>query len=153
MRILCSFFLLFVAVFSVAQTTPSSSSEFPKEIPNLDLTAIDKTIDPCVDFYQYACGNWMKNNPIPPDKSSWGRFNELAERNRYVLRGILEQAEAPGEHSAIEQKVGDYYAACGRNCSREARHRATRASHERHRHDQDEAGTNPADRRDATRRD
>ena len=112
MRILCSFFLLFVAVFSVAQTTPSSSSEFPKEIPNLDLTAIDKTIDPCVDFYQYACGNWMKNNPIPPDKSSWGRFNELAERNRYVLRGILEQAEAPGEHSAIEQKVGDYYAAC-----------------------------------------
>jgi predicted metalloendopeptidase len=100
--------LLFVAAFSVAQTTPSSSSEFP----NFDLTAMDKTIDPCVDFYQYACGNWMKNNPIPPDKSAWGRFNELAERNRYVLRGILEQAEAPGKHSAIEQKVGDYYAAC-----------------------------------------
>jgi len=108
MRILCSFLLLFVAAFSVAQTTPSSSSEFP----NFDLTAMDKTIDPCVDFYQYACGNWMKNNPIPPDKSAWGRFNELAERNRYVLRGILEQAEAPGKHSAIEQKVGDYYAAC-----------------------------------------
>jgi endothelin-converting enzyme/putative endopeptidase len=65
-----------------------------------------------MDFYQYACGNWMKNNPIPADKSSWGRFNELAERNRYVLRDILDQAQAPGKHSAIEQKVGDYYAAC-----------------------------------------
>ncbi len=112
MRILCSSWLLLVAVFCVAQTAPTSSSEAPKEIPNFDLAAMDKTVDPCVDFYQYACGNWMKNNPIPPDKSNWGRFNELAERNRYVLRGILEQAETPGNHNAIEQKVGDYYAAC-----------------------------------------
>ncbi len=73
---------------------------------------MDKTVDPCVDFYQYACGTWMKNNPIPADKSRWGRFNELAEYNQYVLRDILDQAEAPGEHSALQKKVGDYYAAC-----------------------------------------
>ncbi len=111
-RSLCAFTLFFASLVAVAQTSPSSSSEFPKEIPNFDLTAIDKTIDPCVDFYQYACGNWMKNNPIPADKSRWGRFNQLDERNLYVLRDILDQAQASGKHSAIEQKVGDYYAAC-----------------------------------------
>jgi predicted metalloendopeptidase len=113
MRILCAFALFFAAAVCPAQTsTSNSSSDVPRQIPNLDLTAIDKTVDPCVDFYQYACGNWMKNNPIPADKSSWGRFNELAERNRYLLRDILEETQAPGKHSAIEQKVGDYYAAC-----------------------------------------
>ena len=108
----CLTLLLLTASLAHAQGAASDSSEMPKEIPSFDLTAIDKTIDPCVDFYQYACGNWMKNNPIPADKSRWGRFNQLDERNLYVLRDILDQAQAPGKHSAIEQKVGDYYAAC-----------------------------------------
>ena len=73
---------------------------------------MDKTVDPCVDFYQYACGTWMKNNPIPADKSRWGRFNELAEYNQYVLRDILDQIQTPGQHTAVQKKVGDYYAAC-----------------------------------------
>ena len=73
---------------------------------------MDKTVDPCVDFYRYSCGSWMKNNPIPPDQSRWGRFNELGDNNLYVLRDILEEAQALGQHSAIEQKVGDYYASC-----------------------------------------
>src|SRR5271157_4427676 len=105
--------LLLAAVLSVGQTAPSNSSpEFPKQIPGFDLTAMDKTADPCVDFYQYSCGNWMKNNPIPADKSRWGRFNALDEYNLYVLRDILEKAEAPGNHTSIEMKVGDYYASC-----------------------------------------
>jgi putative endopeptidase len=114
-RTLCLLPLLLAAVLSVAQTASSDSSspsEFPKPMPGFDLTAMDKSADPCVDFYQYSCGNWMKNNPIPADKSRWGRFNALDEYNLYVLRDILTKAEGPGNHSAIEKKVGDYYAAC-----------------------------------------
>ena len=114
-RSLSVFPLLLAAVLSVAQAAPSSSSsssDTPKQIPNFDLTAIDKTVEPCVDFYQYSCGNWMKNNPIPADKTRWGRFNELDEHNLYILRDLVDQAQAPGKHSAIQQKVGDHYAAC-----------------------------------------
>src|SRR5271167_907178 len=111
-RTLSVLVILLTAILSMGQTAPASSSEFPKQIPGFDLTAMDKTADPCADFYQYSCGNWMKNNPIPSDKARWGRFDALAEQNLYVLRGILEKTQSPGQHSAIEQKVGDYYAAC-----------------------------------------
>jgi endothelin-converting enzyme/putative endopeptidase len=102
---------LCAAILCSAQTTPSTSGA-PKEIPSFDVTAIDKSIEPCVDFYQYACGNWMKNNPVPADKSRWGRFDELAEHNLYILRDILTQAQGPGQHSAPENMVGEFYAAC-----------------------------------------
>jgi len=110
MRVFSVVLLLCAAILCSAQSP--STSGVPKEIPNFDVTAIDKSAEPCVDFYQYACGNWMKNNPVPPDQSRWGRSNELAEHNLYILRDILTQAQAPGLHTAPEKMVGEFYGAC-----------------------------------------
>jgi len=105
--LIVSSLLLLAASFAVAQT------DAPKPIASFDLTAIDKSVDPCQDFYHYACGTWLKNNPIPPDQSSWGRFNELHENNQKILRSILEKqsADSPGR-DAVNQKIGDYYYSC-----------------------------------------
>jgi len=90
--------------------TPTSHASGPTQF---DLAAIDKSVDPCVNFYRYACGTWMKNNPIPADQAMWGRFDELADRNRDILHEILEAAAKPAAgRDATTQKVGDFYAAC-----------------------------------------
>src|SRR5437899_12587031 len=74
---------------------------------------LEKNIDPCTDFYAYACGKWKAQNPIPADRSEWGRFDELEERGEAIIRNILEKSApgAPGR-SAVEQKIGDYYQSC-----------------------------------------
>lgn len=83
------------------------------ELRSFDPAAIDAAVAPCDDFYRHACGGWMKANPIPPDQSRWGRFNELSERNKEILRGLLEKAAAGGAgRSASEKRMGDLYAAC-----------------------------------------
>src|SRR5882724_828309 len=91
--------------------TPSGPTSAPTKPISMDLSAIDKTADPCTDFYQYACGNWKKNNPIPSDQTRWGRFNELAERNRYLLYQDL-QAAADAPKTSLQTKYGNYFAAC-----------------------------------------
>jgi putative endopeptidase len=112
MRIRFFLFLsLICATLCSAQTSSSASAEKIKEIPGFDPTSIDKSINPCEDFYQYACGNWMKTNAIPADKSRWGRFDQLQEHNFYILRDILDNVQTK-PNSPIEKKVGDFYASC-----------------------------------------
>ncbi len=71
---------------------------------------MNRAVDPCTDFYQFACGGWIARNPIPADQPRWGRFNELQERNNEVLLGVLEAATRSSD--AATRKIGDYYASC-----------------------------------------
>jgi endothelin-converting enzyme/putative endopeptidase len=94
---------------AVAQTpaTPAANRS------GFNVENIDRSVSPCEDFYRYACGTWLKNNPIPSDRPEWGRFDELAERNQAILREILDSASRRGASgSAIDQKIGAFYQAC-----------------------------------------
>ncbi|MFN7994997.1 MAG: M13 family metallopeptidase [Bryobacteraceae bacterium] len=88
---------LFVSMAGVLAADKQSAS-------GIDLKAMDTSVSPCQNFYQYACGAWRKDNPIPPDQSRWARFNELAERNLKIEREILEKQP--------NSKIGEFYAAC-----------------------------------------
>ena len=85
----------------------------PQQGVGINLANIDQSVSPCEDFYHYANGSWLKNNPVPAAETRWGAFNELADRNIAVEKRILVKAAAdrsakPGSN---EQKVGDFYAA------------------------------------------
>ena len=110
-----AFGALLAATCASAAARAQTAATAAPELRVFDPSLIDKSIDPCDNFYRYSCNGWFKRTPLPADQASYGRFTELYEVNRLHLKQILEQAAAPAvaaPRSANEQKIGDEYASC-----------------------------------------
>jgi len=105
--VLLMFFTLLSSIPFAQDSPPASHS------PVLDISSMDKSVDPCYDFFTYSCGGWIRKNPIPPDQSNWSVYGKLQDENQAQLRRILESAaSATGDRPPYLQKIGDYYASC-----------------------------------------
>ena len=105
-----------LAAFGTAANLAAQQSAQPlKEMPyspSLNVASLDRTVDPCVDFYKFSCGGWMAKNPIPADQASWDIYAKLSNDNEQFLWGILEDDAKAKDRTAVQQKVGDYFGAC-----------------------------------------
>ena len=112
-------FALFFAAFALnftLSTTLKLAAQEPLQAmpysPSLDVTSLDRSVDPCVDFYKFSCGGWEKNNPIPADQAGWSVYAKLGNENQQFLWGILAEDAKAANRTPVQQKVGDYFAAC-----------------------------------------
>jgi putative endopeptidase len=99
-------------MFGQSSSNAKSSEPVLPYTPSLDTSSMDRSVDPCVDFYTYSCGGWMKKNPIPADETGWSVYGKLYEDNIAYLRGILAEDAKATNRNAVEQKIGDFYGAC-----------------------------------------
>jgi len=104
--------LLLAALRLPAQQPAAQPIQSMPYSPSLDVTSLDRSVDPCVDFYKFSCGGWQKNNPIPADQSGWSVYAKLGNENQQFLWGILEADAKAKDRTPVQQKVGDYFAAC-----------------------------------------
>ncbi|MFC6645913.1 M13 family metallopeptidase [Granulicella cerasi] len=104
---------LFAPMLAGTAPTFAQNAPAPIQLQHIDVTNVDKSVSPCDNFFQYACNNIIKANPIPADQVMWGTFNKLAMWNQQQMHDILEANKAPGaSRTANQQKIGDFYASC-----------------------------------------
>jgi len=111
-----------LGVLTTASAVPAAAAgqdhplEALPQTASLDVGSMDRSVDPCVDFYRYSCGGWIAANPIPADQSGWSQYGKLHQENQAYLWGLLEKAAEPPaagtERSAADTQLGDYFAAC-----------------------------------------
>jgi endothelin-converting enzyme/putative endopeptidase len=108
-----SLIVVAIALTAVSAVCQTAAPAVKTDLHVFDPTLVDKTVDPCDNFYRYSCNGWFKRNPLPADQASYGRFTELMELNRLHLKQILEETSTPAAtRTANEQKTGDEYASC-----------------------------------------
>ena len=102
--------LCFGATILSAQDRPLASLPYT---PSLDTKFLDRSVNPCLDFYRFSCGNWIRQNPIPRDQPRWDVYAKLTMDNQKYLWGILNEFSKPSAgRTPNQQKIGDYFAAC-----------------------------------------
>lgn len=98
-------FLVLTLIFA-SSITMSAENKVKKGV---DRANLDETIMPGEDFYQYACGGWMKNNPLQAQYSRFGTFDELAETNRAQIKELIQNLGTDNKKGSVAQKVSDLY--------------------------------------------
>ena len=107
--------LVALSTAKIADPASDDSAAIKEEkepvIPKFSVDYMDKSVKPGHDFFHYSSGNWIKNNPVPADKSRWGSFAELAERNSYLLHAILEEArkDTTSADNLPRKQIGNFF--------------------------------------------